>query len=174
MSETIFLIGFMGAGKTAIGKALAGITGYDVIDMDEQVVQEEKMEIKDIFSQFGEKYFRERESEVLKAYIGDRCIVTTGGGVILNENNRRILKESGHVIFLKCEPEIIASRLENDGTRPLIKEKTVAEIGEMYNARLPLYIECANLTVDTSNLTIMEAANFIAERLNLIADGHTS
>lgn len=163
---TIYLIGFMGAGKTEIGKVVSLKSGYDVVDMDDQIEKVENMLIKDIFSQYGELYFRKKESEILKKIGKDSSIVTTGGGVILKEENRQFLKENGTVVFLQCKPEVIVNRLKDDLTRPLIKEKSLSEITDMYNARLPIYLECADIVIDTTMLTIEEAAELIMERIN--------
>lgn len=164
---TIYLIGFMGAGKTEIGKVLGVKSGYNVIDMDDQIEKAENMQIKDIFNQFGEIYFRMKETEILKEIGVASSIVTTGGGVILKDENRQFLKENGTVVFLQCEPEVIVNRLKGDLTRPLIKEKSLSEIVDMYHARLPIYLECADIVIDTTNLTIEEATELIMERINI-------
>ncbi|MEK3890748.1 shikimate kinase [Bacillus sp. FSL K6-3431] len=174
MTRAIYLIGFMGAGKTEIGKVLGEKSGSEVIDMDERIVKEAGMQISDMFNRYGEVYFREKESQVLKVIGKDSTIVTTGGGVILKEENRGFLKEKGMVVFLQCRPEVIVNRLKDDLTRPLIRQKSLADIVDMYNARLPLYLECADIVIDTTNLTIEEAASLIKERIKLGSKGNTS
>ncbi|MBS4209614.1 shikimate kinase [Bacillus sp. FJAT-50079] len=173
MARPIYLIGFMGAGKTEVGKRMAEICGYDVFDMDEQIVREEGKEITDIFREDGEAYFRHKESEVLRKIAKQDCIITTGGGVILNEENRRFLKGE-QTVFLACDPAITAVRLEHDTTRPLIQKKSQADIAEMYEARLPLYKECAEMIIDTTSASIDEVANQIIERMNIATSGYTS
>lgn len=164
--ESIYLIGFMGAGKTEVGKQLSEKLNIPVIDMDAEIVKQEKQEITEIFAQYGEAYFRTIESNILKAFQGEKAIVTTGGGVILKDENRSFLNTTGRTIFLHCEPEMIAERLQGDTTRPLLVEKSFAEIAEMYKGRLPLYEECANIVVDTTTLTIDQVVNKIVESIN--------
>ena len=140
--ESLYIIGFMGAGKTTVGHLLGEMCGLHVIDTDSQIEKQEKKLIRDIFTQYGEEYFRKLESEVLKD-LPEMSIITTGGGIILNKQNRQFLKDTGRTVFLQCHPEVIAERLKFDTTRPLIKDKSIEEISEMYHQRLPLYKECA-------------------------------
>ena len=163
----LYLVGFMGAGKTSVGELIAELTGKEVIDTDEYIVQKEQLTINDIFGQFGEDYFRQRETEVLNEISAVPAIITTGGGIILNEKNRTFLKKSGRTIFLKCHPETVISRLGKDETRPLIRDKSLKDIIDMYEARLPLYEECAHFTIDTESQTIEAVAKNIIERMKL-------
>lgn len=149
--KTIYLIGFMGAGKTTIGKALAKKIGYAVIDTDEQIVEEMHMTINEIFQKYGESQFRQLETNMLKRLPTTRTIVTTGGGMILREENRRILRKQGKVIFLYCHLDEIIRRLKDDTTRPLLKASNHASLASLYKERLPIYQEVAHLTIDTTN-----------------------
>jgi len=166
-NESIYLIGFMGAGKTSIGQVLGEKTGLPVIDTDERFEEYTGMAIKDFFEQYGEECFRDKETEILLNLPDRPSIVTTGGGIILKEKNRQFLKESGRVVFLQCKPEVFLERLKEDQTRPLIKNKSVAEISNMYEKRLPLYLESTSITIDTSDFSIEEAAETIISRMNL-------
>ena len=167
MNKTIFIIGFMGAGKTTIGKKLAEDYGRQVIDTDEWIEEQEKMKIRDIFQQHGETYFRKLESQALFGIGDSGAIITTGGGIILDRANRKRLKESGRTVFLQCEPEVFLERLEGDDSRPLIRDKSAEEIIDLYKARLPLYLECASAIVDTGSLSVEDAVKAIAQRMNL-------
>lgn len=166
INESLYLIGFMGAGKTSVGRALAFITGNPVMDLDDRVEEEANMSIRDIFEKYGESYFRELESKILRDSIHTKAIITTGGGVVLNRQNREFLKKTKRVIFLKCDPEVTFSRIGADPLRPLIKNKTAKEIGEMYKERLPYYMECAALSIDTTHLSIDEIAKQIQKEMN--------
>ncbi|MBS4194645.1 shikimate kinase [Lederbergia citri] len=165
--KSIYLIGFMGAGKTSIGKVLGEKSGLPVIDTDERFEEYSGVPIKNYFEQFGEERFREKETEILLNLTDTPSIITTGGGIILKEKNRKFLKESGRVVFLECKPEVFLERLKDDLTRPLLKNKSVEEIKDMYEKRLPLYLDSASFTIDTSDLTIEEAAEKIISRMNL-------
>lgn len=167
MKETVYLIGFMGAGKTSVGKVLGEMYGYSVVDADELIIEREEKTINEIFAQHGEEYFRNLESQMLKTFPNKQCIVTTGGGIVINDENREFLKKSGRAVFLKCDPAVVAKRLEDDSTRPLLLEKSLEEITDMYNSRLPLYLDCAEITIDTTEQSIQEIAAEIAERLKL-------
>lgn len=167
MSKTVYLIGFMGAGKTSIGKKLEALWGYPVVDTDEMIVEKEKMPIPEIFKRFGEVHFRKLEKETLQNLSSSSYIVTTGGGIVLDPQNRQLLKETGRTVFLYCEPKTLIERLEKDdpSSRPLLHEKSREEMIELYESRLPLYEECASFTIDTTNLSIEEVATLIAKRL---------
>lgn len=157
----------MGAGKTSIGQVLGEKTGLPVIDTDERFEEYTGIAIRDFFEQYGEERFREKETEILLSLPNRPSIITTGGGIILKEKNRQFLKETGRVVFLQCRPDVFLDRLKDDQTRPLIMNKTVAEISEMYEKRLPLYLESAAISIDTSDFSIEEAADYIMKRMNL-------
>ncbi|MBS4217165.1 shikimate kinase [Bacillus sp. FJAT-49711] len=163
----IYLIGFMGAGKTSIGQAIAEKTGLSVIDTDDRFEKSTGISINEFFETYGEKHFRNKETEILLSLPGKPSIITTGGGIILKEKNRQFLKESGRVVFLQCSPKVFLERLMEDESRPLIKNKSFEEISEMYEKRLPLYIESASITIDTSDLSIEDAAEIIISRMDL-------
>lgn len=164
-SGPIILIGFMGAGKTTIGQLLGQITGLPVIDTDITIVEQEKRTINTIFNQHGEEYFRNVESRVLRQVVSENAVITTGGGIVLRAENRQLLKETGSTFFLECEPNVVVERLAEDDTRPLLKNKSLAEITQMYHNRLPLYKECATCTIDTSTLTMEEVTELILKRM---------
>lgn len=152
----IYLIGFMGAGKTTVGKELAKKMGYAVIDTDEQIVNEQRMTINEIFQRYGEPHFRELETEILKKLPGEKVIVTTGGGIILREENRQLLRRQSKVIFLDCHPKELMKRLKGDTTRPLLKDSDSMAIIDRYEARLPLYREVADSIIHTTGKSVDE------------------
>ncbi|MBP1914764.1 shikimate kinase [Lederbergia galactosidilytica] len=166
VKEPLFIIGFMGAGKTSVGEKLAEICGYSVIDTDQEIARKMKMEIPQIFAQYGEERFREIETEVLVELSQKSVITTTGGGIILKKANREVLK-TGKTIFLQAAPQTVLERVGLDSGRPLIQNKSLEEITEMYQTRLPLYLECASFVVDTTDLSIEEVANTINKEMNV-------
>ncbi len=119
--KPIYLIGFMGSGKTTIGKELAACLNQEVIDTDEEIVKRENKNINDIFAQHGEGYFRSLESLILIEMDGRAGVITTGGGIVINPENRKRLSETGIVFFLYASPEEIFKRIEKDHSRPLLK-----------------------------------------------------
>ncbi|MFC4617978.1 shikimate kinase [Camelliibacillus cellulosilyticus] len=147
--DTIFLTGFMGAGKTTVGRELGQAMGMSVYDTDALIEQLLKKPIPVIFEDDGEAAFREYEEKVLRSVAGHGAVVTTGGGIILKETNRRIMRQNGIVIYLHTDPETILHRLHDDTERPLLKNQRPKQVSSMLAARLPLYLE-ADYTVNTS------------------------
>lgn len=162
--KAIYFTGFMGAGKTTIGKALSEKLSFPVYDTDDYIIQKENRTIEDIFKTDGEEYFRKIEAQVLRALPKENVIITTGGGMILNEENRAYMKENGTVIFLYCSPEVVFERLKEDTSRPLLAGDKKKEIETRLRKRLPLYQE-AHFTIDTCNLTIEETITKIEDLL---------
>ena len=160
----IYLIGFMGTGKSAIGKALESLTGYSLVDMDVEIVKREKREIAEIFKNEGEEFFRALETQLLlELEKKGKCIVSCGGGVVLKEENRGIMHRSGIAVLLTARPETILERVKNDHSRPLLEgKKNVDAIREMVQQRMPFYEKAANIIVPTDGKTVMEIAKHIA------------
>ncbi|EIJ78844.1 shikimate kinase [Bacillus methanolicus PB1] len=163
--KSIYLIGFMGSGKTTVGKSFGVKWNWPVIDTDEEIVKKVNKSINQIFEENGEDYFRHLETEILKQLPVNRSIITTGGGIVLKDENRRWMKENGIVVFLYAEPEEIFKRIENDDSRPLLKTNKKAAIEELLRSRLPLYIEAADFTIDTTGKDINEIIKKIEEGL---------
>lgn len=158
--KAIYLTGFMGSGKTTVGKELSERIGVPVVDTDEFIVKEEQRSITEIFETDGEKYFREAETKALRSLPTEDVIVTTGGGIILKKENRDYMKINGIVLFLYCTPEVVYERLKNDTSRPLLSGDKMKEIKLRFAERLPLYNE-ADYTIDTSTLTITDTVETI-------------
>lgn len=144
----------MGAGKTTVGKDLATALGVSVIDMDAEIVSQEGKSINDIFAENGEAYFRDLESTFIKTLPLENAIITTGGGIVMNEANRQWMKEHGFVVFLDANPAEILERLQNDQSRPLLKKDKETALFELYNQRLPLYLDCCHMKIDTTGKDI--------------------
>ncbi|KMJ60077.1 shikimate kinase [Bacillus sp. LL01] len=164
--KSIYLTGFMGAGKTTIGQSLAQRLDLPVYDTDSVIEQKMEIIIKDIFEQYGERHFRELETKTLQDIPVNNAIVTTGGGIVTSQSNIDWMKENGCMIFLHADPEVIWSRLESDITRPLVQQREKEEVLELFKSRLPLYRQ-AHLTVDTTGLTLEEATESVHKAIKI-------
>lgn len=149
--ESIYLIGFMGAGKTTVGKALAEYLTIPVFDIDEEIEKKENRSISEIFEQQNEAYFRTLETKTLKELPCENAVITTGGGVVTRIENRKVLKKQGTVIFLFATAEEIMKRLEKDESRPLLRGDKKRNISELYEARKSFYKETADFMIDTTD-----------------------
>ena len=163
----IILIGFMGVGKSAVGQQLAGERGLNFLDTDELIEKTEGRAISEIFKTSGEEHFRELETEVLKTLLDyDNFVLATGGGMVLREENVKMLKEMGPVILLWADPEAVYARIKNETHRPLLNvQGPQAEISKILETRKPVYERAADFKVDTSKLSPAEAAKEIIDWL---------
>ena len=141
--KNIVLTGFMASGKTTIGKELAAITGRRLVDTDLMIEQEMGMSINEIFANFGEEYFRDLETIACHAAAEeDGVIVSTGGGAVMREINREVLKKSGVIFNLEMNEELIKARIsDNKDSRPLMTDEVQAVI-ERFNSRKEFYADC--------------------------------
>ncbi len=156
-TDHIFFVGFMGSGKTSVSRRLSVLTGLSLIDVDQRIEAIEHRSIPDIFAAEGERGFRRIETNTLKgiAYEG-RSIVSCGGGIVCNPDNRAVLAELGTVIYLRVGCEEAIGRISRPETRPMLSgPRPVAEI---YEERLPLYEHAADIIVDSSGLTVQKVA----------------
>lgn len=165
--KSIYLTGFMGAGKTTIGKALGKYLEMPVFDTDQEIEKKEKRTINELFERQGEAYFRACETSILGELPKEDAVITTGGGIICKDENRQLLKEQGIVIFLFASEEEIAKRLERDETRPLLRGDKLERIGTLYKERLPIYKNAADYIIDTTGKEIGEVVREIVICLNL-------
>jgi shikimate kinase len=171
----IFLVGFMGSGKTTIGKMLAKKLGWECLDTDQLIEQKCDMKIKEIFEKYGEARFREMETETLMDLDADHHgVVMTGGGMAGTKINRDLMKAKGKVIWLNCGFEELAKRITNDDTRPLVTQRGLAGLKSLYEERLPLYELAADYTIKTSCLTVDETIERILACLNIDLHGETN
>lgn len=151
----IFLIGFMGAGKSTIARTLQRELGFPLVEMDERIVQEQGMSINDIFAQYGEAHFREIESQlVVDLGKQEPSIVSCGGGVVVRPENMQNMKKSGRIVLLKASPETIFERVKNSTDRPILNgHMNVEYIAELMEKRRALYEEAADITIQTDGKT---------------------
>ena len=151
----IFLIGFMGAGKSTIARTLQRELGFPLVEMDERIVQEQGMSINDIFAQYGEAHFREIESQlVVDLGKQEPSIVSCVGGVVVRPENTQNMKKSGRIVLLKASPETIFERVKNSTDRPILNgHMNVEYIAELMEKRRALYEEAADITIQTDGKT---------------------
>ena len=156
--SNIVLTGFMGTGKTTVGKKLASVLQFEFIDTDELIQQKTGISISEIFKNHGEKYFRNLEKEILLSLKCKNTVISTGGGIVKTSANRKKLFKLGFVVNLKTDFEKIYKRVEGTHIRPLFKNKNKALI--LYNNRLKLYKEC-HYSIDNTKLNQTECADLI-------------
>jgi shikimate kinase len=168
MQSRIFLIGPMGAGKSAIGRELAQLLNREFLDADREIERRTGVDIPLIFEKEGEAGFRRREREVIAELTQrDNIVLATGGGAVLDATNREHLVERGFVIYLKASPEALSSRTGRNQNRPLLVTDKDHEtrLRELYAARRPFYEALAQLTVVTEHGHVRALARQIAREL---------
>jgi len=163
----IILCGFMGCGKSTIGKAISKKIKYEFIDSDEFIEKHEKMTIPEIFEKFGEDYFRNKETDsISKISKLDHCVVSLGGGAVLNKENAKVLKTSGKLFFLNISAQEVYNRLKNDASRPLLQtDDKLTAISSLLSKRLPIYNEVADVIIDVDGKTVDEISEEILKFL---------
>jgi len=165
-SENIYLIGLMGAGKTTIGRQLAKALKLPFYDSDKAIEESTGVDISTIFEFEGEEGFRDREQKMIQQLTQKRGIVlATGGGAILREQNRKLLKENGFIVYLQCSVERILERTRRDSQRPLLQTDNPKErIESLFAQREPLYLSCADYKIDTGAMQSKTVVNHILEK----------
>ncbi|KJR42301.1 Shikimate kinase [Candidatus Magnetoovum chiemensis] len=167
MSYNIVLTGFMGTGKTTVGKLLSTKLGKTFIDIDEEIEREACITINEIFMKHGEKYFREIETEMIKKHSSKQnLILATGGGTVLKEENMQLLRNNGIIINLFATPQVIYERLKDKDDRPLLKvENPLIKIEELLEYRTPFY-KNTDLFVNTHHKPLQEIIDDILDAIN--------
>ena len=160
--SNIVLVGFMGTGKTVVGKRLATLLDKEFYDSDQEVEDVTGMSVTQLFERFGEIRFRSEENLAIQRLAQhDNCVIATGGGVILNQDNMRLLSDKGIVICLSAKPEIIYQRVKRRNNRPLLKKGDMLQtILELMKEREELY-KSADFFLDTSDIDFQDIINRI-------------
>ncbi len=155
----------MGAGKTTIGRQLAKSLTVPFYDSDKAIEESTGVDIPTIFEFEGEEGFRDREQKMIKQLTQLKGIVlATGGGAILREENRRLLKENGFIVYLQCSVERILERTRRDTQRPLLKSENPKErIETLFAEREHLYLSCADFSIDTGVMQSKAVVSHILE-----------
>lgn len=154
----IYLIGFMGCGKTSAAEYMKKTYGMPVIEMDQRIAADNEMSVSEIFRQKGEPYFRRLETELLKKLLkSSNHVISCGGGVPMRDENVRIMKSGGKVILLTATPETILRRTSGSHDRPLLEgRKTIEGITSLMESRRPAYEKAADIKVVTDGRTEKE------------------
>jgi shikimate kinase len=151
-TDKVYLVGFMGAGKTSVGRALAKRLDWRFVDIDEQIEARERLSVSDIFQRHGEPHFRDVERDVLADYVALRhAVVATGGGTFVDPQNRAIIKADGAAVWLDVPLERVIARIPQDGRRPLAADR--ANLERLFQARRAAY-EQAHLHLDAGRAPI--------------------
>ena len=164
----VAIFGFMGVGKSSVGRLVAEALGMEFVDLDETIVADAGKGIPEIFEERGERGFRELEKEATRRVAArDGVVIACGGGTVLDEDNLGALRRNSRMILLTADPETILLRVETDGdTRPLLSaEEKVEPIARLLGERMPGYIEAADKAVDTSGKPQAQVAREIIEYL---------
>lgn len=168
-NEQIFLVGFMGAGKTTVGKALSVKLHRPFVDLDTEITNYLDSPVTDIFREKGEPFFRDTETEVLKNVLSENgpSVIATGGGIVLRDSNWELMNSSGKVIYLKADIDKIWHRIKKDTSRPLLNvNDAFNEAKKIFGHRKKLY-EKADFTVSTDHLNVEQTVKKIQNLLFL-------
>ncbi len=174
MQRNIILIGFMGTGKSTIGRKLSRTFGYPLIDTDQMIVEQEGLPIPEIFADRGEEAFRDLETRVLRSLSRHSGhIIATGGGIIGRPENRTLLRKLGYVVWLVASPSEILARTARNNNRPLLNNDHPEEtIRKLLEIRTPLYRATAHLAIETDQLSFDEVATGIIESARYYFSSH--
>jgi shikimate kinase len=175
MKTNIALIGYMGTGKTVVGRALADRLGMKFIELDWLIEKRANKKIAEIFREKGEIAFRELEIESARKVAGENnSVIACGGGIVLNKINIDRLRENGVIIYLTASPQIILKRVSVEkGQRPLLAvDDQLKTINEMLKFRKPYYERSADITINTSKISINAIVEELVRKLNEDASFH--
>ncbi|MCE0504950.1 shikimate kinase [Roseivivax sp. GX 12232] len=172
LRKPVVLVGMMGAGKTAVGRALSQMLDVPFLDSDAEIEAAAQMSIAEIFERDGEPFFRRRESEVLARLLdGAPALLSTGGGAFLQDRNRRMISDKGVSVWLKADLDLLWSRVRHKDTRPLLRTPDpYRTLGDLFESRVPIYSE-ADLTVATEpGFSIDDTARAVLDALTTRPD----
>jgi shikimate kinase len=166
--EIVYLVGFMGAGKTCVGKSLAQVLGYTFVDLDAEIEKSTGALIRDIFARQGEPHFRAIEHEELKrASTIPHRVIALGGGAFISAANREIVRQSGTSVWLDVPLDVLMQRIEGDHSRPLASSRP--ELQALFETRCPIYAQ-SDIRIDAGTLPPAQLAAQISQRLEKVSD----
>lgn len=166
IKHNIILIGFMGSGKTSVGEMLAKRMTYQFLDTDRLIEQKERVTINQIFQHKGEEYFRNIETALLTDMQStlSHTILSTGGGMPIREQNSKLLKELGFVVYLRASTQTTVTRLKGDRSRPLLQGEDLEEkVERMLKQRAPIYEKASHKIIATDQKTVEQITDNIME-----------
>lgn len=167
LKKTVALVGMMGAGKTAVGKALAARLGVPFLDSDAEIEHAANMSVAEIFARDGEAFFREKETQVIQRLLEqERCILSTGGGAFMSDRNQKMIGDQGVAVWLNAGLDLLWQRVRHKDTRPLLRTANpYGTLKGLYETRTPVYAR-ADLTVDAlPKYSIEETATLVVQAL---------
>jgi shikimate kinase len=169
----VFLVGFMGAGKSTIARDLMEKLEMDRVEMDEMIVQKQGMSVSEIFDEYGEAYFRNLESNTLiELQKRKQTIVSCGGGVVMRPDNAEHMKKNGRVVLLTAKPETILERVKDSDERPILNNHMNVEfIAELMEKRRERYLAVADVIVETDAKTVTQITDEIIAKLIQLDNG---
>ena len=170
--KTVVLVGMMGAGKTAVGTALARQLGVEFKDSDDEIVRAASRSIAEIFERDGEPFFRARETEVISRLLrGTSCVLSTGGGAFLSEANRALIHDVGISVWLRADLELLWQRVRHKTTRPLLRTANPREtLRELYERRQPFYAQADIVVESAAERSVEDMAARVVEALKARPD----
>ncbi|MES2914710.1 MAG: shikimate kinase [Pseudomonadota bacterium] len=172
LAKTVVLVGMMGAGKTAVGTALARQLGVEFRDSDEEIVRAANRSIAEIFERDGEPFFRARETEVIARLLrSSPCVLSTGGGAFLSEANRKLIHDVGVSVWLSADLELLWQRVRHKTTRPLLRTANPREtLRELCERRQPFYAQADLVVESAAERSVEDMAAQVREALKTRPD----
>ncbi|MEX0348452.1 MAG: shikimate kinase [Paracoccaceae bacterium] len=172
LHKTVVMVGMMGAGKTAVGRALAQRLAVPFLDSDAEIESAANMTIPEIFARDGEPFFRTKESQVIGRLLDEeRGILSTGGGAFLSEANRAMISARGVSVWLNADLPVLWNRVKHKDTRPLLRtENPRATLAALYEARVPLYAKSDLMVVSDGDAAIEQMVDRVIEVLETRPD----
>ncbi len=167
LNEHIFLIGFMGCGKSTNARYLSKMTGAVQMEMDQKIVEDQGMAITEIFAKYGEPYFRDLETELIRSMKNMApMVVSCGGGAVLREENVALMKECGRIVLLTATPEAIFDRVKHSTDRPVLNgNMNVEYIAELMENRRPRYEAAADIVISTDMKNVREICEEVLDKV---------
>lgn len=172
LHKTVVLVGMMGAGKTAVGTALARRIGVPFLDSDEEIVKASNMSIAEIFARDGEPFFRRKEAQVIARLLEtERCVLSTGGGAFLSDQNRAVIADKGVSVWLNADLKLLWNRVRHKDTRPLLRTADpLATLTALYEARVPTYAQAGLSVRALAEYSIEQTVDQVIAALNTRPD----
>lgn len=167
LEKTVVMIGMMGAGKTAVGTALAKLLEVRFLDSDHEIERAANLSVAEIFEAYGEAFFRDKEALVIERLLtGAPCVLSTGGGAFLQARNREMIAERGLAVWLKADLDLLWARVRHKATRPLLRVPDPrGKLEELLLTRQPLYARAGLMVEADANYSVQDMAGKVFEAL---------